>query len=74
MNICILVLLNQTFNENTLNSSFKILFKGKLEPIDLRTATRSGNKKVTLITNLEIFGIDPNRFAHKCQVMDNLEF
>ena len=21
-----------------------------------------------LITNLKIFGIDPNRFAHKCQV------
>jgi len=43
-------------------------FKGKLEPIDLRTATRSGNKKVTLVTNLEVFGIDPNKFAHKCQV------
>jgi len=44
------------------------IFKGKLEPIDMKTATRSGNKKVTLITNLETYGIDPNRFAHKCQV------
>ena len=30
--------------------------------------TRSGNKKVTLIHNLDVFGISPQEFAHKCQV------
>ena len=29
---------------------------------------RSGNKKVTLVNNLETFHIDPAQFAHKCQV------
>ena len=42
--------------------------KGKLSPIELSVATRSGNKKVTLIYNLETFGIDPSELAHKCQV------
>ena len=31
-------------------------------------ATRSGNKKVTLVNNLETYHIDPTQFAHKCQV------
>merc|ERR1719225_2358472 len=34
----------------------------------LTTATRSGNKKVTLVNNLETYHIDPLQFAHKCQV------
>merc|ERR1711915_730835 len=42
--------------------------KGKLEPIELTTAMRSGNKKITLIYNLETYKIDPQEFAHKCQV------
>ncbi|XP_023334067.1 eukaryotic translation initiation factor 2D [Eurytemora carolleeae] len=42
--------------------------KGKLDPIELTTATRSGNKKITLIYNLETYRIDPQQFAHKCQV------
>jgi len=42
--------------------------KGKLEPVELTTATRSGNKKITLVYNLENYGIDPTEFAHKCQV------
>ena len=29
---------------------------------------RSGNKKVTLVNNLETYHIDPAQFAHKCQV------
>lgn len=41
--------------------------KGKLEPISVSTATRSGNKKVTLVHNLEVFRINPQQFAHKCQ-------
>jgi len=42
--------------------------KGKLDPVELTTASRSGNKKITLIYNLETYGIDPQEFAHKCQV------
>ena len=44
-------------------------FKGRLEPVELTTATRSGNKKVTLVNNLETYHIDPLQFAHKCQVV-----
>ena len=42
--------------------------KGKLDPIEISVGTRSGNKKVTLVHNLEILGINPEEFAHKCQV------
>jgi len=44
------------------------VFKGKLDPIEFLIATRSGNKKVTLIHNLDVYGIDLQEFAHKCQV------
>eukprot|EP00090_Calanus_glacialis_P008779 TRINITY_DN17125_c0_g1_i2.p1 TRINITY_DN17125_c0_g1~~TRINITY_DN17125_c0_g1_i2.p1 ORF type:complete len:597 (-),score=222.65 TRINITY_DN17125_c0_g1_i2:88-1878(-) len=43
-------------------------FKGQLDPVELTTATRSGNKKVTLVNNLDTYQIDPSEFAHKCQV------
>ncbi|CAM1328497.1 EIF2D (predicted) [Pycnogonum litorale] len=42
--------------------------KGKLEMIDLSIAQRSGNKKVTLIHNLDAYGIDAVEFAHKIQI------
>ena len=45
-----------------------ILLKGKLDLIEMTLGSRSGNKKVTLIHNLDVFGIDPKEFAHKCQV------
>ena len=32
-------------------------FKGKLDPVELTTATRSGNKKVTLINNLDTYQV-----------------
>ncbi|XP_040564943.1 eukaryotic translation initiation factor 2D [Lepeophtheirus salmonis] len=41
---------------------------GKIPPIEMNTATRSGNKKVTLVYNLDCYGIDPHEVAHKCQV------
>ena len=41
--------------------------RGKLDPVELSTATRSGNKKVTLVHNLELYGIDAGEFAHRCQ-------
>ena len=44
------------------------VFKGKLEPIEFLLGSRSGNKKVTLIHNLDVYGIDLGEFAHKCQV------
>jgi len=44
------------------------LYKGKLDPVELTVATRSGNKKVTLINNLDTYQIDPSEFAHKCQL------
>ena len=45
-----------------------VVQKGKLEPIEMMLGTRSGNKKVTLIHNLDLYGIDMSEFAHKCQV------
>eukprot|EP00058_Branchiostoma_floridae_P005947 XP_002591435.1 hypothetical protein BRAFLDRAFT_205481 [Branchiostoma floridae] len=45
-----------------------ILKKGKLEPVDVQVQQRSGNKKVTLIYNLEGFGIRPDTFAHLLQL------
>ena len=50
------------------NKTRVIVQKGKLEPIEMMLGTRSGNKKVTLIHNLDIYGIDMPEFAHKCQV------
>ena len=44
------------------------VFKGKLEPIEMMLGSRSGNKKVTLIHNLDVYGINMQEFAHKCQV------
>ena len=35
----------------------KIIFKGKLDCIELSVATRSGNKKVTLIHNLDTYQV-----------------
>lgn len=41
--------------------------KGHVEHIVLSVATRSGNKKVTLVDNLELYGININNFAKECQ-------
>lgn len=41
--------------------------KGKIEPINIKVETRSGNKKVTLIDNLELFGIKLTEFSKECQ-------
>ena len=49
-------------------SGKQVVQKGKLEPIDMMLGTRSGNKKVTLIHNLDLYDIDMAEFAHKCQV------
>ncbi|KAK7792036.1 hypothetical protein R5R35_001673 [Gryllus longicercus] len=44
-----------------------VLNKGKLEPIDIQVGKRTGNKKVTLINNLELYGINLTEFARECQ-------
>lgn len=45
----------------------EVLNKGKVSPITISVSVRSGNKKVTLIDNLELFGINLNEFAKLCQ-------
>ncbi|XP_046485190.1 eukaryotic translation initiation factor 2D [Neodiprion pinetum] len=45
----------------------RLVRSGKLEPIDITVATRSGNKKVTLVNNLETFGIKLQEFSKECQ-------
>ncbi|XP_067012499.2 eukaryotic translation initiation factor 2D [Anabrus simplex] len=44
-----------------------VVNKGKLEPIDIQVGKRTGNKKVTLINNLELYGVDLTEFARECQ-------
>ncbi|XP_011339852.1 eukaryotic translation initiation factor 2D isoform X2 [Ooceraea biroi] len=44
-----------------------LLHTGKLEPIDMRVTVRSNGKKVTLVNNLETFGINPREFSKECQ-------
>lgn len=41
--------------------------KGKLEPINMTIQRRSGNKKVTLVDNLELYGINILSFSKECQ-------
>jgi len=45
-----------------------VFIKGQLEPVDITTASRSGNKKVTLVSGLETYRISLEEFAHRCQV------
>lgn len=41
---------------------------GKKPIIQISTATRSGNKKVTLVTNLDAFGVNIESFSKACKV------
>jgi len=45
-----------------------IFRKGKIGAIEIKVEQRMGNKKVTLIRNLESYGIDPQEFAHNIQI------
>jgi len=45
-----------------------IFKKGGLPPITLNVETRSGNKKVTLVTNLETYGVNPKDLAKEIRV------
>lgn len=46
-----------------------LLHTGKLEPIDMRVTVRSSGKKVTLVNNLETFGINLKEFSKECQTI-----
>lgn len=41
--------------------------KGKLPLIDIHVANKAGNKKVTLVNNLEAYGINIEEFSRECQ-------
>jgi len=45
-----------------------IFKKGGLPPVMLNVETRSGNKKVTLVTNLETYGVNPKDLAKEIRV------
>ncbi|KAK7068948.1 Eukaryotic translation initiation factor 2D [Halocaridina rubra] len=49
-------------------NAIPVIRKGKLEPIEIVVAKRTGNKKVTLVYNASVYGIDENEFAHQVQV------
>lgn len=44
---------------------YPVLVKGELEPVDITTASRAGNKKVTLVSGLETYRIDLDEFARR---------
>ncbi|XP_056585734.1 eukaryotic translation initiation factor 2D isoform X2 [Triplophysa dalaica] len=44
-----------------------VVKKGQMEPIDITVATRGSNKKVTIVKNLEAFGLDPAVVADTLQ-------
>ncbi|XP_024149794.1 eukaryotic translation initiation factor 2D [Oryzias melastigma] len=44
-----------------------VVKKGRVEPIDISVASRGSNKKVTLIKNLEVYGLDPAVIASTLQ-------
>lgn len=48
--------------------SRKEVRKGKPPTIRMKVAKRAGNKKVTMIDNVQEFGIDPKSFAQELQV------
>ncbi|GLV46338.1 eukaryotic translation initiation factor 2D [Carabus blaptoides fortunei] len=55
-------------NSYTINhTSAQVMGKGKVEPIVITVASRSGNKKVTLVDNLELYGIHTAEFSKECQ-------
>lgn len=47
------------------NQTTPVIVKGELEPVEITTASRAGNKKVTLISGLETYRIDLDEFARR---------
>lgn len=54
-----------------------VIKKGHIQPIDVSVASRGSNKKVTLVKNLEVYGLDPAAVAaalqHRVQASSMLQ-
>nr|XP_033773810.1 eukaryotic translation initiation factor 2D isoform X2 [Geotrypetes seraphini] len=53
----------QPFHQLSFHGQEPMIRKGSLDPIDIIVAQRASNKKVTLIKNLELYGLDPHSVA-----------
>ena len=51
--------------ELTFPQRLPVIIRGQLEPIEISTASRAGNKKVTLVSGLETYRIDLDSFARR---------
>ncbi|CAH1731913.1 eukaryotic translation initiation factor 2D [Aphis gossypii] len=52
---------------SVLNTDTKKNLKKKVNNIEMTVNNRSGNKKVTLVNNLELYGVDVLKFSKECQ-------
>ncbi|NXT19121.1 EIF2D factor, partial [Syrrhaptes paradoxus] len=57
----------QPLHQVTFFGQEPIVRKGNIEPIDITIAQRSSNKKVTIVKNLELYGLDPQYVANVLQ-------
>ncbi|NWR92922.1 EIF2D factor, partial [Furnarius figulus] len=57
----------QCFHQVTFFGQEPIVRRGNIEPIHLNIEQRSSNKKVTIIKNLELYGLDPQCVANTLQ-------
>ncbi|XP_066481507.1 eukaryotic translation initiation factor 2D [Tiliqua scincoides] len=57
----------QPFHQVTFFGHEPVIRKGNIDPIDISIAQRSSNKKVTIIKNLELYGLDPQGVANVLQ-------
>ncbi|NXM26124.1 EIF2D factor, partial [Oxyruncus cristatus] len=57
----------QPLHQVTFFGQEPVVRKGNIEPIGITIAQRSSNKKVTIIKNLELYGLDPQCVANTLQ-------
>ncbi|XP_007439647.1 eukaryotic translation initiation factor 2D isoform X2 [Python bivittatus] len=57
----------QPFHQVTFLGQEPVVRKGNIYPIDVTIAQRSSNKKITIIKNLELYGLDPQALASTLQ-------
>uniref|UniRef100_A0A8C6XCW6 Eukaryotic translation initiation factor 2D n=2 Tax=Elapidae TaxID=8602 RepID=A0A8C6XCW6_NAJNA len=57
----------EPFHQVTFWGQEPVVRKGNILPIDVTVAQRSSNKKVTIIKNLELYGLDPQAVASTLQ-------
>ena len=58
-------LIKRVYKDNNRTDQSPLLHKGKYNPVEFKLESRGGNKKVTSITNLSAFEIDPNQLQSK---------